>query len=201
MTTVSPPGWSSGAGFCELCAQPADISSERAKRVLERIMTSTPPSTSVAVRAAEARAYWSLVPSRINQTSIAVVEKAAQQAGWLSTAAAAAAIATVSGAMLGTAGAKLATTLASGAGPEAVGLAATLGLAAGAAPAIAGFVSALTKDGAARGILEGAGVATVYFVGMLAGVVSGLGDGVVFLGATAGALATLAYGAGVFKRW
>ncbi|MEZ0314138.1 MAG: hypothetical protein ACAI38_20385 [Myxococcota bacterium] len=163
-------------------------------------MTTPSTSTSVAVRAAEVRAYWSQVPAAINQGSIAVVEKATQSAGWISVAATTAVVATISGSVMASAGAKLATSLATGASPDTLAFAGMLGLCAGAAPAVAGWCSAMFKDGGARGLLEGAGVATAVFVGMLGGAFSGWTDGAVWLGATAGSLATLAYAAGLYQR-
>ena len=165
-------------------------------------MTSVQPptSTSVAVRAAEVRTYWAQVPARINQSSIRLIERSNQSAGWFSTAAAGAALATVVGSVMASASGKLAASFLSG-DPKSAGAAAALGVAAGAAPAVAGWVSALSKDGPARGVLEGAGVATAYFLGLLGGVVSGWTEGAVWLGGVTGSLAALAYASGVIKRW
>ncbi len=165
--------------------------------------TQTSTSTSVAIRAAEVRNYWAQVPARINQASVQAVEKANNAAGWFSVAAGGAALAAVTGSVMASSAGKLTVTLLKGSvDAKTLGVAAAIGMAAGAAPAVTGWLSTfIGKDGPARGLLEGTGVAAMYFVGLLGGVASGWGEGAVWLGAISGSLATLAYAGGVVKRW
>lgn len=142
------------------------------------------------------------VPARINDSTVAVVQKAKDGFGDFGAAAITAVPFSAAGLYMGGIGAKATSLFVSaGASGDAITCAAAMGFCAAAAPAIAGWIHSLSKDGAARGVLEGAGITAAYFGGHA--IAASLDWGTFagnWTGLALGVFASVGYIAGLVKR-
>lgn len=141
------------------------------------------------------------VPARINDSSIAVVKKAGDTFGEFGAAMFSGSVAIGAGLMAGGYGAKLASFFVGSGYGVVADWTTGLGFAAAAVPAVTGWVHSIFKDGAARGVLEGAAVTAGYFGGHAIAYTQGWGaEAGNWTGFVLGALAAVGCIAGLVKR-